>query len=210
MDISPLADFTHLQSKRFRRVIFSLEAMDMTFLSFSFFSTRRFPGYSREGKKFDADVHRQHIFGLHVANYMTSLKDENPDAYAKQFSRFVKQGIEPTSVRIIGQNPSRKHFSLLFCSSKLCIKQLMPPFVRIHRHHRRKKRKLMHPKPNGRSFEREVDDGLVLFVFLVGTKLDLLVHLVEIVFNNERQLSLKRFKVAMLNKRSIERRKSLT
>jgi large subunit ribosomal protein L5e len=60
-------------------------------------STRRFPGYSREGKKFDADVHRQHIFGLHVANYMTSLKEENPDQYAKQFSRFVKAGIQPTS-----------------------------------------------------------------------------------------------------------------
>jgi large subunit ribosomal protein L5e len=63
-----------------------------------FFSTRRFPGHSREGKKFDADVHRQHIFGLHVANYMTTLKEENPDVYAKQFSRFVKAGIQPTSV----------------------------------------------------------------------------------------------------------------
>jgi hypothetical protein len=62
------------------------------------FSTRRFPGYSREGKKFDANVHRQHIFGLHVAKYMTSLKEENPDAYGKQFSRFVKAGIQPTSV----------------------------------------------------------------------------------------------------------------
>ena len=60
-------------------------------------STRRFPGYSREGKKFDAEVHRQHIFGLHVANYMKMLKEENPDLYAKQFSRFVKAGIEPTS-----------------------------------------------------------------------------------------------------------------
>jgi large subunit ribosomal protein L5e len=65
---------------------------------FLFSSTRRFPGYSREGKKFDADVHRQHIFGLHVANYMTSLKEENPETYSKQFSRFVKAGIEPTSV----------------------------------------------------------------------------------------------------------------
>ncbi len=63
-----------------------------------FFSTRRFPGHSREGKKFDADVHRQHIFGLHVAKYMTSLKEENPDAYAKQFSRFVKAGIAPSTV----------------------------------------------------------------------------------------------------------------
>ncbi|CAF5173141.1 unnamed protein product [Rotaria magnacalcarata] len=59
--------------------------------------TRRFPGYSREGKKFDAEVHRQHIFGLHVANYMTSLKEENADLYAKQFSRFVKAGVEPSS-----------------------------------------------------------------------------------------------------------------
>jgi hypothetical protein len=29
---------------------------------------------------------------------MTSLKEENPDLYAKQFSRFVKAGIQPTSV----------------------------------------------------------------------------------------------------------------
>jgi len=69
-------------------------------IDFYVFSTRRFPGYSREGKKFNADVHRQHIFGLHVANYMTTLKEENPDLYAKQFSRFVKGGIEPTSVKI--------------------------------------------------------------------------------------------------------------
>jgi len=60
-------------------------------------STRRFPGYSSESKKFNADIHRQHIFGLHVANYMTSLKEEDPDLYAKQFSRFVKAGIQPTS-----------------------------------------------------------------------------------------------------------------
>jgi hypothetical protein len=63
-----------------------------------FCSTRRFPGYGREGKKFDANVHRQHIFGLHVANYMTSLKEENADQYAKQFSRFVKAGVQPSSV----------------------------------------------------------------------------------------------------------------
>jgi len=48
-------------------------------------------------KKFNADVHRQHIFGLHVSTYMTSLKEENPDLYSKQFSRFVKAGIEPSS-----------------------------------------------------------------------------------------------------------------
>jgi len=29
---------------------------------------------------------------------MTLLKEENPDLYAKQFSRFVKAGVEPSSV----------------------------------------------------------------------------------------------------------------
>ncbi|CAF1109149.1 unnamed protein product [Rotaria sordida] len=48
-------------------------------------------------KKFDADAHRQYIFGLHIANYITALKEENSDLYAKQFSCFVKAGIEPSS-----------------------------------------------------------------------------------------------------------------
>lgn len=81
------------------------------FFLFTCFSTRRFPGYNSETKKFDAEVHRQHIFGLHVANYMTSLKEEDPDLYAKQFSRFVKAGIQPTSVR--------KLLSLLFQLNRL-------------------------------------------------------------------------------------------
>ncbi len=40
------------------------------------------------------------------------------------------------------------------------------------------------------------------FVFLVGIKLDLLDHHARIVFNNVKPLFLKRYKVAMLNKRS--------
>ncbi|CAF1139701.1 unnamed protein product, partial [Didymodactylos carnosus] len=56
---------------------------------------RRFPGYNRESSQFKADVHRRHIFGLHVADYMNSLKDENSDQYQKQFSRFIKNGIAP-------------------------------------------------------------------------------------------------------------------
>lgn len=75
-----------------------------------FISTRRFPGYSREGKKFDVDVHRQHIFGLHVSNYMTTLKEENPDLYAKQFSRFVKAGIQPSSVKFYLYEKKKKYF----------------------------------------------------------------------------------------------------
>jgi large subunit ribosomal protein L5e len=50
-------------------------------------SKKRFPGYSKEEKKefFDVDVHREHIFGLHVDAYMEKLEEEDPDKYQKQF-----------------------------------------------------------------------------------------------------------------------------
>jgi len=56
-------------------------------------SNRRFPGYNAEDKKFDAEVHRKHIFGGHVANYMKELKEADEDLFKKQFSRFIKDGV---------------------------------------------------------------------------------------------------------------------
>ena len=50
-------------------------------------SEKRFPGYDSESKSLNADVHREHIFGVHVANYMTSLQEEDEEAYKKHFSR---------------------------------------------------------------------------------------------------------------------------
>ncbi|KAK1790720.1 hypothetical protein P4O66_014576, partial [Electrophorus voltai] len=61
-------------------------------------STKRFPGYDSESKEFNAEVHRKHILGLNVAGYMSSLMDEDEEAYKKQFSRFVKSGVTPDSV----------------------------------------------------------------------------------------------------------------
>ena len=52
-------------------------------------SEKRFPGYDSESKELNADVHRQHIFGLHVANYMTSLQEEDEEAFKKHCSRSV-------------------------------------------------------------------------------------------------------------------------
>ena len=55
-------------------------------------SSKRFPGFDKENGddgKLDADVHRQHIFGQHVADYMTHLMEEDEEAYKKQFSRYV-------------------------------------------------------------------------------------------------------------------------
>jgi len=53
-------------------------------------STKRFPGYSAEGGKetYNAKVHRERIFGLHVEKHMKTLRDSDKDAYAKQYSQW--------------------------------------------------------------------------------------------------------------------------
>ncbi|XP_023663149.1 large ribosomal subunit protein uL18-like [Paramormyrops kingsleyae] len=61
-------------------------------------STKRFPGYDSESKEFNAEVHRKHIMGVNVSEYMTYLMEEDEDAYKKQFSRFIKNGVTADSV----------------------------------------------------------------------------------------------------------------
>jgi large subunit ribosomal protein L5e len=56
-------------------------------------SEKRFPGWDAEGKELNAEVHRKHIFGLHVSEYMQTLLDDDEAAFKRQFSRFVKEGI---------------------------------------------------------------------------------------------------------------------
>jgi large subunit ribosomal protein L5e len=61
-------------------------------------STRRFPGYDAESKSYNAQVHRDHIFGKHVSDYMTYLQENDEEAFKRQFSAFVKEGITPSKV----------------------------------------------------------------------------------------------------------------
>jgi len=56
-------------------------------------SEKRFPGYDKESKEFNASVLRDHIMGTHIANYMKELMEEDEDSYKRQFSRFIKLGI---------------------------------------------------------------------------------------------------------------------
>jgi large subunit ribosomal protein L5e len=58
-------------------------------------SDTRFPGYDKEAKKYNSETHKNRIFGKHVADYMTSLKEDDEDSFKRQFSRFVKEGITP-------------------------------------------------------------------------------------------------------------------
>lgn len=64
-------------------------------------STRRFPGYNAEEKKLDAEVHRQHIFGLHVANYMRVLEEEDNEAFKRQFSKYISLGVRADDIENI-------------------------------------------------------------------------------------------------------------
>jgi len=57
-------------------------------------STKRFPGYDSEADKFDAETHCKYIFGGNVGEYMEHLKEENEDAFNRQFSRYIKAGID--------------------------------------------------------------------------------------------------------------------
>jgi len=67
-------------------------------------STKRFPGYDAESKTLNAEVHRSHIFGLHVAEYMKSLEEEDPEAFKRQFSQYIKLGINADQIEGIYKN----------------------------------------------------------------------------------------------------------
>jgi large subunit ribosomal protein L5e len=63
-------------------------------------SVKRFPGYNAESKSFNAEVHRDHIFGNHVSNYMKILEEEDEEAFKKQFSRYINLGIKAEAVSL--------------------------------------------------------------------------------------------------------------
>lgn len=59
-------------------------------------SENRFPGGASKGgdddedAEFDPEVHRKHIMGVHIQEYMELLKSEDADRYNKQFSKWIK------------------------------------------------------------------------------------------------------------------------
>jgi len=67
-------------------------------------STKRFPGYDAESKSLNAEVHRAHIMGKHVADYMKQLEEDDSEAFQRQFSRYIKLGINADQVENIYKN----------------------------------------------------------------------------------------------------------
>jgi len=77
---------------------------------------KRFVGYNKETQKLDAEVLRKRIFGGHVSDWMTKLKEDDEKKYQKQFSLYIKHGITSDKVesmyanahKAIRSNPERK------------------------------------------------------------------------------------------------------
>jgi len=66
-------------------------------------SVTRFPGYDEESKELNAELHRSHIFGKNIGDYMETLQEENEDAFRRQFSKFIKEGITPDTIEVMYQ-----------------------------------------------------------------------------------------------------------
>merc|ERR1739840_34702 len=57
-------------------------------------SEKRFPGYDRDAKEYDADMHRERIFGGHVGEYMEYLEEEDNTKFQEQFASYIENDIE--------------------------------------------------------------------------------------------------------------------
>ncbi|WP_248792645.1 hypothetical protein, partial [Escherichia coli] len=61
-------------------------------------SDKRFAGFKKEEKQLDAEVHRKYVYGGHVAAYMRTLIEDEPEKYQTHFSEYIKKGIEADGI----------------------------------------------------------------------------------------------------------------
>merc|ERR1712183_1247001 len=62
-------------------------------------STKNFPGFKPAEDKgaeseYDAEAHKDRIFGSHVKEYMEMLQEEDPTKYEAHFSKFLENDID--------------------------------------------------------------------------------------------------------------------
>ncbi|XVE80882.1 hypothetical protein DITRI_Ditri15bG0016700 [Diplodiscus trichospermus] len=64
-------------------------------------SDKRFAGFSKDSKQLDAEVHRKYIYGGHVAAYMRTLMEDEPEKYQSHFSEYIKRGIDADNIEAL-------------------------------------------------------------------------------------------------------------
>jgi len=71
-------------------------------------SNKRFPGFDKDAGRFDSEVHRDHIFGDHVACYMREMQEEDEDKYNSHFSQYIKAGLGPDDLEGLYESVHQK------------------------------------------------------------------------------------------------------
>ncbi|GMH76022.1 hypothetical protein TrST_g9427 [Triparma strigata] len=79
-------------------------------------SNKRFPGYERDTKEYDADMHKERIFGGHVGEYMEYLEEEDNQKFLEQFKGYNERDISADGLEelyesvhaAIREDPERK------------------------------------------------------------------------------------------------------
>jgi len=71
-------------------------------------SHKRFPGYDKDSKEYDADMHRERIFGGHVGEYMEYLEEEDNQKYQQQFATYIEAGHEADALEELYESVHEK------------------------------------------------------------------------------------------------------
>jgi len=66
-------------------------------------SIKRFPGYKPAEEKgaepeYDAEAHKDRLFGAHVKEYMEMLAEEDPTKYEAHFAKYIEGGIDADGI----------------------------------------------------------------------------------------------------------------
>ena len=56
-------------------------------------SNKRFPGYTKDTKSYDAAIHKARIMGEHVADYMREMEEDDEDNYKKHFCKYIEADV---------------------------------------------------------------------------------------------------------------------
>jgi len=76
-------------------------------------SAKNFPGFKPAEEKgadpeYDAEAHKDKIFGVNVKEYMEMLQEEDPTKYEAHFSKFLASSIEPEKVEEMYEEAHKK------------------------------------------------------------------------------------------------------
>jgi large subunit ribosomal protein L5e len=57
-------------------------------------SNKRFPGYNRDTKSFDAATHKARIMGEHIADYMREMEEDDEENFKRHFSKYLDADVD--------------------------------------------------------------------------------------------------------------------